>query len=113
MPWNRALVFAVACGLVSALHPVGAQAVATSFSAPVPATCRFSQPARMVTSLRELPDVAAEFRRQNLDIADVGERFVPFDVEDEKSIGLPHRQFIRAYLFKDKTIVWYYRANLV
>lgn len=114
MPKKRALVFAVACGFGFGfdLQPVDAKTVATSFSAPVPATCQFSQSARIATSLRELPDVAAEFRRQKLDIADVGEEFIPFDVEDEKSKGLPHRQFVRAYVFKDKTIVWYYRGGL-
>ncbi|HEX8484087.1 hypothetical protein [Sphingomonas sp.] len=110
---KRALVLAVACCLEFGLQPASAQTVTTSFSAPVPAKCRFSKPARIVTSLRELPDVAAEFRRQKLDVADVGEKFIPFDVEDQKSKGLPHRQFIRAYVFKDKTIVWYYRGGFV
>ena len=87
-----------------------AQRVATSFTAPVPATCELSQPARVVTSLRDLPAVAAEFRRQKLDMADVGERFRPFDVVDG---SLPPRQFVRAYLFSDRTIVWYYRGGFV
>jgi hypothetical protein len=60
--------------------------------------------------LRELPEVSAEFERQKLAIADVGEKFIPFDVED-KSNGLPHRQFVRAYVFSDQTIVWYYRGG--
>ena len=113
MPKKIASIFAVACGLVCGLQPVYAQTVATSFDTPVPATCQFSRPSRIVTSLRDLPDVAAEFRRQKLDVADVGERFIPFDVEDEKSKGLPHRQFVRAYVFRDKTIVWYYRGGFV
>lgn len=105
--------FGVAFVLGASLQPANAQSVATSFSAPVPTRCQLSQPARVVTSLRDLPDVAAEFRRQKLDIADVGEKFVPFDVEDKASEGLPHRQFVRAYVFKDTTIVWYYRGGLV
>ena len=107
------LAFAVACVLGFDVQPIHAQTVATSFSARVPVKCRFSKPARIVTSLHEIPDVAAEFHRIKLDIADVGEQFVPFDVEDEKSKDLPHRQFVRAYIFSDKTIVWYYRGGLV
>lgn len=110
---KRAWVFAVVCGLGFGLQSTDAQTVATSFSAPVPATCHFSQPARIATSLRELPDVAAEFRRQKLDVADVGQNFIPFDVEDKNSKGLPHRKFVRAYIFKDRTIVWYYRGGFV
>ena len=111
MPEIKTSVFAFACSLGFGLQAASAQTVATSISAPVPAKCHLSQPARAVTSLRELPDVAAEFRRQKLEVADVGEKFIPFDVVDGSSKGLPHRQFVRAYVFKDKTIVWYYRGG--
>ncbi|WP_156359210.1 hypothetical protein [Sphingomonas sp. Leaf242] len=110
---KKASIFAVAFGLGFGPPPVYAQTVATSFSTPVPATCQFSRPARIVTSLRSLPDVASEFRRIKVDVADVGGKFIPFDTEDEKSTGLPHRQFVRAYVFSDKTIVWYYRGGFV
>jgi hypothetical protein len=113
MRTKMASTFAVACGLGFGVQSLYAQTAATSFSEPVPANCNFSKPARIVTSLRELPDVAAEFRRIKLGIADAGEEFVPFDVEADKSKNLPHRQFIRAYVFSDKTIVWYYRGGLV
>ena len=105
--------FAVAFILGVGLQTANAQTVATSFSAPVPARCKLSQPARVVRSLRDLPDVSAEFRRQKLAVADVGEKFIPFDVQDKDSEGLPHRQFVRAYVFKDRTIVWYYRGGIV
>jgi hypothetical protein len=64
-----------------------------------------------VLSLRELPAVAAEFHRQKLNMADAGEKFIPFDQVDASSEGLPRRQFLRAYIFKDRTIVWYYRGG--
>jgi hypothetical protein len=102
---------ALAFGLGFAFQAATAQSVATSPSAPVPADCQLSQQAQIVTSLREFPEIAAEFRRLMLDVADVGERFIPFDVEDESSKGLPHRQFVRAYIFKDKTVAWYYRGG--
>ncbi|MEG3166553.1 hypothetical protein U1701_18485 [Sphingomonas sp. PB2P19] len=110
---KMASTFAVVCGLGFGVQSIQAQTVATSFSEPVPSNCKFSKPARIVTSLRELPDVAAEFRRIKLGVADAGEEFVPFDASDEKSKDLPHRQFVRAYVFSDKTIVWYYRGGLV
>ena len=113
MPKKQALAFAVVYCLVFTSHLSIAQTVATGFSAPVPATCQFAQPARIATSLRDLPAVAAEFRRLKLEVADVGENFIPFDVEDERSKGLPHRQFVRAYVFKDRTIVWYFRGGFV
>jgi len=113
MRTKMASTFAVACGLGFSVQSLYAQTAATSFSESVPAKCNFSKPARIVTSLRELPDVAAEFRRIKLGIADAGEEFVPFDVEADKAKNLPHRQFIRAYVFSDKTIVWYYRGGLV
>lgn len=103
------------CAGVLAFFPQGvvAQTVATSFDLPVPAKCRFSQSARVIKSLRDLPAAAEEFRRQNLPIADVGEKFIPFDVEDDSSRGLPHDQFVRAYEFKDRTIVWYFKGGFV
>ncbi len=109
---------AIAFGAIFTIVALGAeiapaQTVATSISLPVPVSCQFSKPAHVVNSLRALPEVAAEFRRQKLDVADVGEKFIPFDVEDKLSEGLPHRQFVRAYVFKDRTIVWYYRGGLV
>ena len=113
MPDMKMFAFALTFISGASLQSASAQSVATRFSAPVPAGCQLSQPARVVTSLRDLPDVAAEFRRLNLDIPDVGEKFIPFDVEDKASAGLPHRQFVRAYVFKDKIIVWYYRGGLV
>jgi hypothetical protein len=61
--------------------------------------------------MRDAPEIAAEFKRQKLDMADVGERFIPFDVEDNASKGLPHRQFVRAYFFDDRAIVWYYQGG--
>jgi hypothetical protein len=111
MSEKRTSALALVCGLGLSLQFASAQTVATSPGTPVPAKCQLSQPARIVTSLRELPDVANEFRRLKLDVADIGERFIPFDVEDASSKGLPHRQFVRAYVFKDKTIAWYYRGG--
>jgi hypothetical protein len=77
----------------------------------LPADCDFAQPARLIESLKSVPAIAAEFRRNKIDVADVGEPFIPFDVVDEKSKGLPARQFLRAYEFKNRTIVWYYHGG--
>jgi hypothetical protein len=111
MPKNKARILAVTCALGFS-HPVAnAQTIASKPLGGVPAQCQLSEPARIVNSLRDLPEVAAEFRRQNLGIADVGESFNPSDVVDEKSRTLPPRQFVRAYAFKDRTIVWYFRGG--
>ena len=110
----RASAFAMAFSVLGVgSQTATAQTVATSPSTPVPATCPGLKPVLVVTSLRDLPDVAAEFRRLKLDIADAGEKFIPFDVSDKASEGLPHRQFVRAYEFKDRTIVWYYKGGFV
>lgn len=45
-------------------------------------------------------------------IADVGEPYVPFDLVDS-SQNLPHRQFLRAYAFADRTIAWYYHGGSI
>lgn len=114
MPTSKIVIGALALCLSGTLSPtVAGQTVAISPDAPVPATCTFSRPARVVTTMRDVPDVAAEFRRQKLAMADVGERFIPFDVEDSASKGLPHRQFVRAYIFDDRVIVWYYRGGFI
>jgi hypothetical protein len=90
--------------------PASAQTVATEPVVKLPAHCTFSKPAQLRGSLREAPEIAAEFKRHNLAIADVGEPYVPFDVIDS-SKELPHRQFLRAYVFADRTIVWYYHGG--
>lgn len=85
--------------------------VATKPSGGVPSHCSFSQPAKEYSSLDELPEVAAEFRRQKLIMAKSGE---PFQIGDNITRpDLRTRQFIRAYVFKDSTIVWYYRRGFV
>ncbi|WP_156340443.1 hypothetical protein [Sphingomonas sp. Leaf17] len=104
---------AIASASLLANQAVVAQSVATAPSIPVPKKCTLSQPARVVASLRDMPDVASEFRRIKLDIADIGEKYIPFDLQDELSRGLPHRQFVRAYVFKNRTIVWYLRGGFV
>ena len=73
--------------------------------------CRFSRPAAIIASLKDAPEIAAEFERQGLVVADVGEPFVPYDVIDS-SKNLPRRQFLRAYAFADRTIGWYYHGGL-
>lgn len=73
--------------------------------------CTFSRTAHIIGSLKAAPDIAAELKRQGLAVADVGEPFVPYDVVDI-SKGLPHRQFLRAYRFADRTIAWYYHGGL-
>ena len=88
-----------------------AQSVATKPDAPVPASCKFSQPARIVASMRQLPAIASEFERLGIAMADIGEPFVPFDVVDT-SKNLPERQFVRAYVFNDRVIVWYYHGGI-
>lgn len=85
------------------------QSVATRPDIIVP-DCKFDEQPRIVRSLKDAPDIAAEFARQGLRVADVGEPFVPHDVVDS-SRDLPHRQFIRAYAFKDRTIVWYHHGG--
>ncbi len=90
--------------------PVSAQTEATRPDMNMP-DCHFSRPATVITSLKEAPDIAAEFERQGLIVADVGEPFVPYDVVDS-SKNLPHRQFLRAYAFADRTIGWYYHGGL-
>ena len=90
--------------------PVSAQTEATRPDMRIP-DCRFSRPATIIASLEDAPDIAAEFERQGLVVADVGEPFVPYDVVDG-SKNLPHRQFLRAYAFADRTIGWYYHGGI-
>lgn len=111
MPKNREWALTLVCGFGLSQPVANAQTVAMKPMANLPSACRFSQPARIVKALRDLPNAAAEFRRQRLDIADAGESFNPSDVVDEASRALPRRQFVRAYAFKDRTIVWYYRGG--
>ncbi|MBU0825234.1 MAG: hypothetical protein KKA44_14720 [Alphaproteobacteria bacterium] len=73
--------------------------------------CRFSRPATIIASLNDAPDIAAEFKRLGVVVADVGEPFVPYDVVDG-SKNLPNRQFLRAYAFADRTIGWYYHGGI-
>jgi hypothetical protein len=101
-----AMGFSVMVGL-----PAMAQTVATTPDIALPEQCEFSKPAQLITSLSDLPEVAAEFDRLRIDIADSGEPFVPYDFEDEASRGLPHRQFLRAYVFTDQIVVWYYHGG--
>jgi hypothetical protein len=89
--------------------PATAQTEATRPDMVVP-DCAFGEPARVIVSLKEVPDIASEFDRLGLAIADVGEPFVPYDVVDS-SKDLPPRQFLRAYAFKDRTIAWYYHGG--
>jgi hypothetical protein len=93
--------------------PANAQTVATKPDIALPASCGFSQPARMITSLKDAPTIAAAFKGAKLDMADAGEPYIPYDSEDEKSRGLPHRQFLRAYEFERRTVVWYYHGGFV
>lgn len=97
---------------VVTVHVADAQTVATKPDALIPATCKFSRAARVVASMREQPSIAAEFRRLGIDLADVGEPFIPFDVVDKASKGLPRRQFVRAYVFDDRVIAWYYHGGV-
>jgi hypothetical protein len=90
--------------------PVSAQTEATRPDMRIP-DCRFSRPATIIASLEDAPDIAAEFERQGLVVADVGEPFVPYDVVDG-SKNLPHRQFLRAYAFADRPIGWYYHGGI-
>ncbi len=90
-----------------------AQTVATRPGVSIPASCRFSRPARVIRSMRERPEIVAAFRLARWDVADAGEPFAASDIVDEASRHLPHRQFIRAYDFGDRIIVWYYRARFM
>lgn len=90
--------------------PASAQSEATRPDMHIP-DCRFSRPATIIASLEDAPDIAAEFERQGLVVADVGEPFVHYDVVDG-SKNLPHRQFLRAYAFADRTIGWYYHGGI-
>lgn len=105
---RRPLIAIAALALGS---PVSAQTEATRPDMDIP-DCRFDRPATIIASLKDAPDIAAEFARQGLVVADVGEPFVPYDVVDG-SKKLPHRQFLRAYAFNDRTIGWYYHGGLV
>jgi hypothetical protein len=86
------------------------QSVATNPVVELPVQCSLSKPARILTSLADAPDIAAEFKRQGLAVADAGESYVPFDVIDS-SKNLPRRQFLRAYVFADRTVAWYYHGG--
>lgn len=107
--WGRAAQ-SIGLAVVACWTPASAQTAATEPVVALPAHCTFSQPAQLRASLREAPEIAAEFKRHKLAIADVGEPYVPFDVVDS-SKNLPHRQFLRAYVFADRTIVWYYHGG--
>ncbi|HEX7693489.1 MAG TPA: hypothetical protein VF409_03305 [Sphingomonas sp.] len=74
----------------------------------IPGECRLSQPATVAGSLKDVPDVAAELKRQGIELADTGERFQLYDVTVR---GLPTRQFVRAYVFSDRTILWYFHGG--
>ena len=99
------MIAAVAFG-----SPAAAQTEATRPDMDIP-DCRFDRPATVIVSLKDAPDIAAELARQGLVVADIGEPFVPYDVVDG-SKNLPHRQFVRAYAFADRTIAWYYHGGL-
>ena len=58
--------------------------------------------------MKDIPEVAAEFARHGLVVADAEEPFIPGDVIDS---DLPRRQFQRAYVFDDRIIVWYYHGG--
>ena len=103
---------ALSSGLAAIAGPAFSQSVATDPVVELPAQCRFSKPAQVKASLREAPDIASEFRRLNLTIADAGEPYVPFDLVDSAK-NLPHRQFLRAYAFADRTIAWYYHGGSI
>jgi hypothetical protein len=90
---------------------VVAQSVLTEPAISVPKACTFSQPAKVIKSLKEAPEIVAEFRRLRLVVADVDESYRPFDVIDETNRDLPSRKFIRAYQFNDRTIGWYIRGG--
>jgi hypothetical protein len=112
------LKFAFAlCAMVglcfAGVDPASSQTVATEPVVSVPAQCTLSQPAQQINSLREAPEIAAEFKRLELAVADVGERYRPFDVINKESENLPSRQFIRAYRFDDRMIGWYLRGGFV
>lgn len=53
--------------------------------------------------------MATEFKRQRLDMADAGEPFISNDVNDRTH---SRRQFVRGYVFHDRTIVWYYHGGI-
>lgn len=95
---------------VCAGPPVSAQTEATRPDMSIP-ECHFSRPAAVIASLKDAPDIASEFKRLGLAVADVREPFIPYDVFDG-SKNLPHRQFLRAYTFVDRTIGWYYHGGL-
>lgn len=104
---RRKLIAIAALALGS---PAAAQTEATRPDMAIP-DCRFDRPATVIVSLKDAPDIAAELARQGLVVADIGEPFVPYDVVDG-SKNLPHRQFVRAYAFADRTIAWYYHGGL-
>lgn len=85
------------------------QAIATAPVVDIPQACAFSPQARTISSLRAAPEIAAEFKRLGVPIADVGEPYTPFDVVTDDM--LPKRQFLRAYAFKDRMILWYYHGG--
>lgn len=109
---KSAIKIAVFIALLGQLVPAAiAQSVATEPVIPVSTECRFSKPSAMISSLKEMPEIASEFERLKLAIAGVGEPYRPFDLIDNSNRNLPNRKFVRAYKFDDLTIVWYIRGG--
>lgn len=74
-------------------------------------TCRLGKQYRRVERLNAAPAIADEFARQHLRIA---ERDAPFRLNDvAAATSPPERQFLRAYMGRQETIVWYYLGGLV
>jgi hypothetical protein len=106
----RPITFACSILLLMCLPlSVAAQTRATHSPIPIPDQCSFTRPARMFNAMTDIPEVAAEFDRQGVAMADTGEPFIPFDVVDS---DLPQRQFQRAYQFDDRVIVWYFHGGI-
>lgn len=114
---KRALIYRhlskTAASIALILLCVRAGAVVQETEPPVriPDTCAFSEPANIVNAMRDAPAIADEFRRQRIAIADRGEPYRAFDVVDRHNAHLPDRQFVRAYRFGHRWVIWYVRGG--
>jgi hypothetical protein len=87
----------------------GAQDATGALIVAVPPTCAFSENPIVYMSMRAAPMVAVEFQRQGVRIADAGE---PYNASDVVGPDYPpERQFVRAYQFGERWIIWYIRGG--
>lgn len=110
-------MIALALGLLAAVDAPSASGAGERTVPPAPQlpACRSDRPARMVATLRGLPEpIRAEITRffaGDDGIADAGAMYNPTDYIADR--GVPRRRFIRAYLTQDVWLIWFEQGGFV